>query len=1097
MSLTILVGGAGSGKSKQLVTEMAERSIQLPNDKFFVIVPEQATLNMQQSVVRHVRGGATMNIDVVSFNRLAQVVFSDLGMDVSNVLDDSGKVLILRQVLEECKEDLKVYKSKVHMPGFSQRIKSAVTELKQYGIGDNELFLMQESAQEKGNGLLFSKLEDLRLITRKFDDKIREDFRASEELLVLFAEHVKEAGRLYGSHIYLDGFTGFTPVQYQLLTELLKTAADVTLTLTVPENEIKDPCPEYDLFHLSNQTLERLFSSSEKAGTEVRVVPARKDVKSGSEGAEKTPDCRIFAAADLKAEVTFAAKEILRIVQEEGFRYRDIAVITSDMESYHTEIEKIFHEAEIPCFVDHKSDITDNPLPRYVMAALSVVDQRFSYESVFTYLKSMLTDLTFEEICKMENYCLEFGIRKAGAWENEMTKNRALYGDSKESEMKWDLDEINRIRLKVMESISQFYHSVSRKNLNTETFVNAILHLLKKNEIERKLEDKAKEMNAAGRLKEAREYEQVYELVLDLLEKTRELSDNEPLSVKEYMNLLESGFLEIKVGVIPPAIDNLMVGDLTRTRLENIKVLFFLGADDGRIPSGTAPTGILSARDREFLKAAHFEIAPTSTENVCNQKFYLYRLFNTPKERLYLTWAVSGTDGEQQGPAYVLDELKELVAGIQVEQIKEMPKIRWKRQALRELAAEFRKDPDEAVLSFFASEDPNLLKKITDAAFLSNAQTPLDSRVALDLYGGVLSGSVSRYEKFSECPFKQFLTYGMRIAKRPEYEIAATDVGTIYHSALEYYSENLKEKGLTFRDVSDEASREIAEESVAQALENMPSDILDSSARNEFFVKRITDVAVKTTDVLRAQVRAGQFEPDQYELEFQDSLGEGVRFKGKIDRVDLYDAKDLFIKIIDYKSGQKEFRVDDIYFGIQLQLVAYLKEAIDVYSGLNPGRRVRPGGVYYYLINDRFVKDEKEAQGKFKLSGLTSCEEGIPEAVDRELGPEGKGSSEIVNMKRKKDGTLSAASQAANDGEFKNLIHFVSGKIEEISRRIREGEIDIHPYYELERKNACTWCDFRNICKFEAGSFGCDWRKKDGITKGEMEAEIYGRVQAE
>lgn len=339
MSLKILIGAAGSGKSKQLVKEMTERSVQLPDDTFFAIVPEQATLNMQQSVVRNVRGGATMNIDVVSFNRLAQVIFSDLGMDVSNVLDDTGKVLILRQVLEDCKEDLQVYQSKVRMPGFSQRIKSAVTELKQYGIGDNELFLMQESAQEKGNGLLYAKLEDLRLISRKFDEKIRGAYHSSEELLALFAAHVKDSRRLPGAHLYLDGFTGFTPVQYQLLTELLKVAADVTITLTLPEAAVRPSCPEYDLFHLSNQTLSRLSSAAENARTELFVTTGNSD--SGSEtspsetgltsarkseepGHPKPPVCKIFPAANPESEVLFAAKEILRLVQEDGLRFREI-----------------------------------------------------------------------------------------------------------------------------------------------------------------------------------------------------------------------------------------------------------------------------------------------------------------------------------------------------------------------------------------------------------------------------------------------------------------------------------------------------------------------------------------------------------------------------------------------------------------------------------------------------------------------------------------------------------------------------------------------------------------------------------------------------
>ena len=235
MSLQIVVGAASSGKSNRLITDLVERSLKHPEEKFFIIVPEQATLNMQLNVVRQT--AATMNIDVVSFDRLAHVVFADLGIDAANILDDTGKVLILRQVLEDCKEDLEVYGSKVHQAGFAQRIKSQVTELKQYGIDDNLMFLMQESAETSGNRLLYAKLQDLRLITNKFNEKIKDAYRAAEELLALFADCVPKSDRIKNSHIYLDGFTGFTPIQERVILRLLEVAKEVVITFTLSNPE--------------------------------------------------------------------------------------------------------------------------------------------------------------------------------------------------------------------------------------------------------------------------------------------------------------------------------------------------------------------------------------------------------------------------------------------------------------------------------------------------------------------------------------------------------------------------------------------------------------------------------------------------------------------------------------------------------------------------------------------------------------------------------------------------------------------------------------------------------------------------------------------
>ena len=1096
--LRMILGAAGSGQSDMLVKDMVERSMSFPDETFFVIVPEQATLAMQQNVVSHLESGATFNIDVVSFDRLARVVFSDLGLRTDNVLDDTGKVLILRQVLEKIKDDLVVYGKKVPLSGFTHRIKSAITELRQYGIDDNGLYLMEVSAEAGKNDLLRAKLQDLRLILKEYREAIRGTYYGMEELLDLFASHVSESERLRNAHFYLDGFTGFTPVQGKLLTELLKVAKDVTCALTIPKESVREHCPEYDLFYLSNQTLMRLKHAAEEAGCEI-ADPVFADRN------KKPAKAEVFAASDLEAEVTFAAKEILSLVSEENYRFRDIAVITSDMESYHATMEKVFAEAEVPCFLDYKETVTDHPLARFLLSALQLSEQRFSFDSVFGFLKTNLTGLLPDEIALLENYCLEFGLHGKSAFENEFTKNRKLFGFEQKQEEDpedpyagffWDLDRLNQIRSRFFESVRTFVRQIGNGTLPAGTFVSALKKLMEQNRIEEKLLEKAEQLKEEKRQKEEKEYRQIFARITALLDQTAALSGEGTFSVREYSRILESGLSEIRLGIIPPTLDAVVAGDLTRTRLGNVRALFFLGADDGRIPRASEPTGIFSVRDREFLKQEHFEMAPTPSEHISHQRFYLYLMFAKPSDHLFLSYAGCGADGQEAGPSYILDELSQLLPGAEAERRSEARPVRWEKDALARLSASLRKEPDERLLSFFAMEDPAVLSRIVNAAFYTNEQTDLDERVALDLYGEVLSGSVSRYEKFSECPFEHFLRYGVRLEKRPEYEIAATDVGTVYHDSLERYSRKLKEAGLSFRDVSDEDSARIAQESVKEALSEVSSDVWDSSSRNEFFLKRITEVTLKTTDVLRSQVKKGLYDPDEYELEFRESLGSRVRFKGKIDRVDLYDGEDLYVKIIDYKSGNKEFKIADIYNGLQLQLVAYLKEAVKIYREKNPDRKVYPGGVYYYRINDRFEKDEEALSKRFQMSGLTSCEEGLLAAVDEDLGPQGRGESSIVPVKLTQKG-ISSYSPVANREEFSHLMEFAGKKIEEISERILEGNIAVRPYYEGEQKNACRYCDYKDVCKFEAGSFGSDWKETKTKDKKEMEAEIYGRVSPE
>ena len=1087
MSLQILIGDTNSGKSHTLVQHMVKHATAQPDERFFVIVPEQATLKMQKDVVKLHPAHAAMNIDVVSFDRLAHVVFSELGIDDSHVLDDIGKMLILRKVLKELQDDLTVYKNKIHLTGFAEEIKSVITELKQYGMDDDQLFLMQESAQEKGNLLLFHKLGDIRLVLRKFNETIKGQYQAAEEVLDLFAKVAQQSGKIKDSHIYLDGFTGFTPIQYRLLTSMLKAAKDVNISLTLPEDKIDAHIKEIDLFYLSNQTYFRLKECARAAQTEILpdIVVVDENITA--------PQIFSYQAANANEEVLFTAKEILRLVREEGYRFRDIAVITGDVEGYYIPVREVFDEADISVFIDYKSSVTEDVLARFFMGALRLVEERFAYDAVFGFLKTHLTDLKPDEVGLLENYCLEFGIRGNRAFSNPFTKNNDDH----------DLEQINQIRQMFYDGIRDFYFRASAADLKARDFQTLLLSLCERYHLQEQMAEIARGLNEEGLLAEAKEYEQIYKLLIELLEQITLLLGEAPVTVSEYREVLENALQEVKIGIIPPSLDAVTFGDLTRTRLDKIRALFFIGVNDGKIPKASSNTGLFTQRERALLRE-NFEIAPTVEEDLYTQQFYLYLMLHKPQDLLYLTYASYSSSGDQLRPSYVLEDLPDLF-GTPVEiQPASLPSVNWKQDALRDLAGKMRSfaekeetiDPDtQNLLSYFAKADPAAVRTIVDGAFFTNKQTALDAQVAKDLYGDVLRGSVSRYESFNECAFKHFLNYGLRIQKRPEYQVEAADMGTLYHAALEKYGQKLQEEQTSFREISDEDSIRITNACVDEALEDMKNDVLFSSKRYEFLTERIRQVTQKTTDVLRAQVKAGLFEPDAFEYSFGEDIGNDVRFTGKIDRIDLYDAEDIFVRIIDYKSGAKKFNVQDIYSGLQLQLVAYLSAAMEKVKEDNPDKTVRPGGVYYYLINDRFTDDTENGEDKFRMSGLTSCEEGMIEAADQTLSPDNK-KSHIVNVTLTSSG-YSKNSQIANDAEFEHLLRFVRDKITDVSQKIKDGCVDIEPFYRSNADNGCRYCDYKDICRFEAGRYGTDWKEKNEMTTADCERELYGRAPSE
>ena len=1088
--LTIITGSRAAGLSRLLCCEMIEASVKEPDASYIAIVPEQATLRMQRMAVEAHPAHAVMNIDIVSFERLARKVFEELGCQESDLLNDTGKILILRKVLEESRQDLILYRNKVHMPGFAGEMKSQITELKQYGINDNELFLMQESAEHAGDRILYSKLQDIRLICRRFSESIKDRYTIQEELLDVFAGLVSQSGLIRDARIYLDGFTGFTPVQYRLLRELLRYGAQLTVTVTIPQDRIRPDAENSGMFKLSCQTMNKLQEIAEEIGSPIRLrnVPDDKIL----------PEGYVFGGADIRKEVLFIADRILAGVRSGNRRFRDYAVILSDMEAYHNVIRDTFRKAGIPCFIDYKTELGNNALARFTIAALRTVAENFSFDSVFAFLKSDLTDLSRDEVGLLENYCLEFGIRGRQGWSREFARNRLLRKDPEKEEASlyyWDLEQVNACRRKALAPLLELSRRLGGGAKMAQEYAEGLKQLFLSCDAEGHMADKSRRFYEQEDMSHGKEYEQIFSLITSLLDQIAALMGSEAVTVSEYLEILTGALDEIRVSIIPPALDAVMIGDLTRTRLGEVKVLFLAGANDGRMPAPTAHAGLLTGKEREFLKQEHFELAPTVLEHLFTQHFYLYLMMRIPSEELIFTYALS-QDGEEMLPSCLIEGIEDILPGFHLKEAEGASCELWKERAAYELA-ETAAAPEQInewqgrILRYFALHDRHVLDQILAGSFYTNQALPLDEQTALDLYGGVLKGSVSRYETFYECPFRHFMNYGLRIEERPEFEVQASDVGTLYHESLERYSRKLGERGLSFRDVSDEVSDQIAAEAVSEAAASLEKDVLTDSSRNTYLLDRIARVTKKTADVLRLHVKQGLYEPAFFELAFSDEAMQSAMFRGKIDRVDIYDGADVFVKVIDYKSGNKKFSIRDIYTGQQLQLTAYLSEAVQKAREMYPGRNVKPGGVYYYLIQDRFVRDDKEEQMKYRMSGITNCDPEALKAIDMELTLQS--ASTIAEIKYGKNG-LDYTSKVANDTEFSHLITFVQNRIEDAGTRISKGEVGVCPSYESPEKNACTYCEYKEVCKFESGRWGSDYHKlpeETGVK--EMEKEIYGR----
>lgn len=1102
MSLKIIMGPATSGKTNLICSEIVNGSIERPDERFIVITPEQASFQTQAKIIAMHPAHAALNIDVSSFEHLAYKVFAQLGVSLKNTLDDTGKALLIRKVINENKSSLALYASKSHTAGFADEMMSMITELIQYDINDDKLFLMQEAAAD--DAVLSAKIHDIRLIFEKFGEEIKDRYTTTERLLEIFAKYAGDSRIIQGANIYFDGFTGFTPIQYKAIKALMKTASSMTFAITLPANEAVKGKPEYDLFDLSRKTYFKLKEIAREENIE--IVCDETTGESGNEipGSDEQLLSRLpekialHKALNQTEEVEFIAKKIIELVRTEEIRYKDIAIICADTDNYLHIFKDVFERANLPVFIDDKSPLYDNPLSRFLNAAIALADKGFMYEEVFAFLKTGMSDVSANELCLLENYCLEFGIDSERKWKKDFAKNKKLRG---REEFKWNLEYLNKTREHFIKSVLPFYKKMTKRNACVSDYADALLELFEDFGCKAKLKKAAEEFRAIGDLSKADEYDRVYELVTGLIEKTKELLGNTGVSLKDYSDIISAGLAELKVGIAPPALDALLVGDLIRTRLENTKVLFLAGANDGNIPKKTSGSIILTQKERELLKertGIDAELAPTVTENIFTQRFYLHNMLSKPKERLYITCAALNSAEEEIREAYIFESVRSLRADAEII-IEKDENIYWAEDGRRKLALDISEyiktgnmnEEGEALVKFFGEEEPEKLDKLIDAALVSNVEGPLDKETAEKLFGEIIKGSVSRFENFEKCAFMHFMKHGIRIERRPEYKIEPAAIGTIYHSAVEKYSKQLLEKGLSFENVNDAESHKIIGECVDAAVFEVDRDIFTMNARNEFLLKRIHQVAQKTTDVLRNHVKAGLFKPEYFELSFTSDSKEKLEFSGKIDRVDIYDEGDLFVKIIDYKSGKKEFSFKDIFMGTQLQLTAYLDEAMKKVGAENPSKKVRPGGIYYYFIKDEYL-DEDKNKNKNKMDGLTNSDMN-PDAIDKAL-KETKASS-VVKIKIDKDGNVGSAGAGA-EGEFENLVEFVEAKIDEAAEAIRNGCIAIEPLKETKDDTACDYCDYYDICKFEPGTLYSDFKDYSWVNK-KTAREIINKVISE
>ena len=1144
MSLRFYFGPSGSGKSHRIYEEIMQRAAQEPGRNFLIIVPDQFTMQTQKDLVMRSDRGGILNIDVLSFGRLSHRILEEVGTKEMPVLDDTGKSLVLQKIAADLKEQLPAMGSLLHKQGYIHEVKSAISEFMQYGISTQDMDKLIASAEKRG--ALAMKLRDLKTLYRGFQDYIRDHFITTEETLDVLRRSLVKSKILQDSVVVFDGFTGFTPIQNRLIQELMRVCAETIVTVTIgAEEDPYQPDGEQKLFHLSKKTVADLVKLAAEAeverGEDVFVkgginrftqAPALCYLEQNlfryqyEPYTEKQQELCMFEALSPREEVHQTALYIRNLIREQEFNYRDIAVVIGDLEGYASYVETEFGQLEIPCFIDRTRGIVLNPMIEYIKSALQLYIKDFSYDTVFHFLRSGMVDISREEIDELENYVIRTGARGYRTYSRLFTRRTEEMqqgsGQDDTERVEETLERLNRIRQQFADTVEILHMDPQAK---AGEYVDHLYDFLEQNQVQQKLLNYQQQFEQEGDLAKAREYAQIYRLVMDLLDQIYGLLGEEEISRQEFADILDAGFGEITVGTIPQNVDRIVVGDMERTRLKQVKVLFFLGVNDGNIPKNASKGGIISDMDREFLIESGTEMAPSPRQQMYIQRLYLYLNMTKPSERLYLSYAKVNSDGKGIRPSYLIDTVRKLFPQLAVEYPQNrsrLEQIEGRQEGARYLAEELREYADGTLreeerqdfyLMYRAYEaDPEGRDRLTAAAFRRYKESGLSRIVARALYGRQLENSVSRLETYAACACRHFLQYGLSLQEREEFGFEVSDMGNVYHAVLENFAGKLAESGRTWWDFDENFATQAIKEAVEGYAATYGETVLYSSARNEYAITRMSRILTRTVLTLQQHLKQGSFQPDDYELSFRfaedlDSIHvdlseeEKMHLQGRIDRIDVSeDAEHVYVKVIDYKSGNKKFDLAALYYGLQLQLVVYMNAAMELESRKHPDKEIVPAALLYYHIDDPTIEtpveltDEQineQILAKLRMNGVVNSDPEVVERLDHYL----QDKSAVIPVEKKKDGSFSARSGILSREEMQLVSAYVDAKIRDIGREILDGKIAANPY-EKGNEEACTYCAYKKVCGFDGSIPGYEKRQLEDLDKQTLMQRMQETMEA-
>ena len=1109
MGLRIIYGKPGSGKSQFCFSEIAKLIDK--KESIFIITPEQFSFTAERKLMEAVNKNAVINAEVITLTRMAYRVLNDIGGEIKQSLSKCGKAMLVYSILNKYKKELEFLgKSDENI----DLVIRTITEFKKHGITINNLKDEMEKTQD---AYLKTKLSDMILLYENFENKIVDNYIDDTDLLTILAKHLDEVEFIKNSIIYIDEFAGFTHQEYEIIKGLIKHAKQVNITICV-DNLNPAINPDTDIYYSNKITLYKLidlvnennFKLEEPVFLKDQYRFKTKELKhlanniyeiQSTKYEENVENIRLFLAKNPYSEIENIAKEIKKLVRDKKIRYKDISIITKNIDTYASLVRAIFKQYEIPVFIDEKRDLNQNIIIQYVLSILEILVKNFSSESVFSYVKLGFCEIDEDEIFKLENYCNKWGIKQ-----NKWKKDFNIEAEDKSK--KQEVERLNELRKQIIMPLIELKESI-KKEKTAINITKSLYEFIQNQKIEEKVISRISKLEEEKNIDLANEYKSSYQVLIEILDEIVLIFNEEKISLDNYSKILKIGLKNSGLGKIPGTQDQVTFGDVNRSRSHKVKNIFIIGLNDGSFPSINKDEGFFNDLDREELKQDGIELAKGTLEQLYEDNFNIYKAFTTAENQLYLSYVSTDSESKSLRPSMLINKIKKMFPKLieKSDVINKEYDLFNKEVTYEELIENIDKIRNGEsidkiwyeIYNYYKSQNEWKEKLFEDLEGLKYSNLPNQIKKAnIDkLYGNKLNTSVSQLERYRSCPFSYYLQYGLKLKEKEELKIQSFNTGSFMHETIDEFFEYVREEQILLTQIEEDQIKEIVSQIIDKNLNLSKNYIFTATAKYKVLVKRLKRIVSKALKYIIETLIYSDFDIEGTEIEFNKKgkyppivleldNGKKVEITGKIDRIDTADSDDgKYLRIIDYKSSSKNIDLNEVYAGLQIQLLTYT-------DAICKAEDIMPAGVFYFSLLEQMIKADKKVSDEeiedmirknFRMKGLILADVKIIKMNDNTLKT---GSSKMVPAAITQSGTVNEKwTNGVNKEQFKILQDYIDKTIKDISKEILSGKIDLKPYNK-KGKTPCEYCSYKSICGFNTKQNGNQYNYIDKKSKDDL-----------